>query len=1153
MSIISTINTGLTSFKRDLSVTSNNLANLNTVGFKKSTVSFADIFANDPTSNAKTAVGSGVINASVDKVMSQGAMASTARITDLAIAGQGFFTLGATGNAPKFPAVSIPTFTGVGLTPATWPATMVNPPYPQLPSVTGVGLPSATWMEPPSVTLVGVNLPKAEMLLPKAHLIDINYTETSFTNGDFSEGPSITTGNVVSVPGWKIYNEQVLLGQNGTPGSSLIGGFPTPIDPSPNPIGSSGGISRGDDYTVEGASFTGNFVGQVAALPSAVTTNQGYDIVHGPYLVSDSSVAIKQGATVSFKYRVEAGGDAPDVYAYLLNIDTGDTIQLLDETGLPNISTPDEIKSNTIDVAGDYKFVFVSGSFDWSGGRVAGASLIIDDVSISNNTDPDGDSYEILVDGISRGTGTRSDAPKSVDLSNYVNDYGSVIEVKFSNSKDAWPWSYKLKEDNIVVKENDWKGSVNTVETDSYNTEPEGPGITPDPAISWSEGVLSGTCKNVFHCDEGAGIGSLGGFSGRDPYISFGNGGSIGERFLGFDNIDFSSKNKISFDVINGTNFNGGEDHDGGESLNLEYSIDGGQTFKLLASLTSGSLIQEWTEKSFSIPSEAQISNAYVRFYQSNSSGSHFDQWGLANISFERTEPATVTNDITQSVPWSEGVQSGSAKNVSVTAADGSGTGSNGAFSGEVPYITFGSGGVAGPRYFLVDNLDLSHTSSVNFKLKCGDDLNGGEKPDAPLEDLKVLFSVDGGTTFSMLGTFSSAEIATNEWQSKSLSFPTGAKATDVCLKFQQDGSSGADYDHWALSNISFVPDATPPYPEPATVKTQTGASYQWVLDGKDTVAQNVFVSDQSLGIGSNMPFSGKQPYISFGGGGVAGQRSLTYPPLDLRSKVSLQFDIIAGNNSNGGDKSDTGELMFVEYSTDGGKTFSYLKSFDNAKGSISEWSTQTISLPIDAKAENVQLRFRQAGSSGPQYDHWGLTNIAFVDPSEASKVADTRVYTRAGNFAVDKEGYLTASSGLRVLGTNVLTQNELEAVQIPLSYKGSLLAGINVNSGGRVTATYSDGASLPLYDLAIASFANEGSLKSIGNTHMTATRESGDVRYFTSAQSGRTIMSATLERANTDVTSELMGMLSTQQKYNANARMLQAYIESASLFTDKL
>ena len=139
------------------------------------------------------------------------------------------------------------------------------------------------------------------------------------------------------------------------------------------------------------------------------------------------------------------------------------------------------------------------------------------------------------------------------------------------------------------------------------------------------------------------------------------------------------------------------------------------------------------------------------------------------------------------------------------------------------------------------------------------------------------------------------------------------------------------------------------------------------------------------------------------------------------------------------------------------------------------------------------------------------------------------------------------------MLGTNVLTQNELEAVQIPLSYKGSLLAGINVNSGGRVTATYSDGASLPLYDLAIASFANEGSLKSIGNTHMTATRESGDVRYFTSAQSGRTIMSATLERANTDVTSELMEMLSTQQKYNANTRMLKAYIESASLFTDKL
>jgi flagellar hook protein FlgE len=106
--MLSVILTGLNVAQKDLSVTANNLANAGTVGFKRSEANFVDVFANDSTSSAKTQVGSGASVDKVQKIMSQGSMTTTSRVTDLAIAGRGFFVLapevaaGAAAAAPLF-------------------------------------------------------------------------------------------------------------------------------------------------------------------------------------------------------------------------------------------------------------------------------------------------------------------------------------------------------------------------------------------------------------------------------------------------------------------------------------------------------------------------------------------------------------------------------------------------------------------------------------------------------------------------------------------------------------------------------------------------------------------------------------------------------------------------------------------------------------------------------------------------------------------------------------------------------------------------------------------------------------------------------------------------------------------------------------------
>lgn len=87
---------GLHVSQKSLNVTSNNLANAGTTGFKRSEASFVDVFANDPTTGSKVAVGSGAAVGVVERSTAQGQLMTTDSVTDLAISGRGYFTVLAT-------------------------------------------------------------------------------------------------------------------------------------------------------------------------------------------------------------------------------------------------------------------------------------------------------------------------------------------------------------------------------------------------------------------------------------------------------------------------------------------------------------------------------------------------------------------------------------------------------------------------------------------------------------------------------------------------------------------------------------------------------------------------------------------------------------------------------------------------------------------------------------------------------------------------------------------------------------------------------------------------------------------------------------------------------------------------------------------------
>ena len=85
--------TGLNGAQSDISATSNNIANVNTTGFKRSRAEFGDIFATSPLQNASSSIGSGTILKSVKQQFTQGNITSSLNVLDMAISGQGFFSL----------------------------------------------------------------------------------------------------------------------------------------------------------------------------------------------------------------------------------------------------------------------------------------------------------------------------------------------------------------------------------------------------------------------------------------------------------------------------------------------------------------------------------------------------------------------------------------------------------------------------------------------------------------------------------------------------------------------------------------------------------------------------------------------------------------------------------------------------------------------------------------------------------------------------------------------------------------------------------------------------------------------------------------------------------------------------------------------------
>ena len=107
--------------------------------------------------------------------------------------------------------------------------------------------------------------------------------------------------------------------------------------------------------------------------------------------------------------------------------------------------------------------------------------------------------------------------------------------------------------------------------------------------------------------------------------------------------------------------------------------------------------------------------------------------------------------------------------------------------------------------------------------------------------------------------------------------------------------------------------------------------------------------------------------------------------------------------------------------------------------------------------------------------------------------------------------------------------------------YASGELTGVNVSKDGTLMASYSNGLTRPEGKVALARFTNPQGLAPSGNNNWVQTNDSGPVLYG-SAGSGSfgQIQGAALEESNVDLTAELVGMMTAQRSYQANAQTIK-------------
>lgn len=232
-----------------------------------------------------------------------------------------------------------------------------------------------------------------------------------------------------------------------------------------------------------------------------------------------------------------------------------------------------------------------------------------------------------------------------------------------------------------------------------------------------------------------------------------------------------------------------------------------------------------------------------------------------------------------------------------------------------------------------------------------------------------------------------------------------------------------------------------------------------------------------------------------------------------------------------------------------------------NENGQLSD-----ITLPLEAAAPAVRTTAATVAGNLPSETAVGqtITREATVYDASGAKHTMSLAYTRtAGGWDVTgrngqgttattsltfgTDGKLTAGGTLAVGGIRVdmgdltgFSSLNTAAIGSQNGREAGALQGYSISKDGTVTGTFSNGASLALGRIALATFANPAGLEKTGASGYRATANSGGATVGGPGSAGvGSLAAGTLEMSNVDLSQEFTNLIVAQRGFQANARII--------------
>jgi flagellar hook protein FlgE len=213
-----------------------------------------------------------------------------------------------------------------------------------------------------------------------------------------------------------------------------------------------------------------------------------------------------------------------------------------------------------------------------------------------------------------------------------------------------------------------------------------------------------------------------------------------------------------------------------------------------------------------------------------------------------------------------------------------------------------------------------------------------------------------------------------------------------------------------------------------------------------------------------------------------------------------------------------------------------------------SAFTNPKLTIGIGASVESIEQNF----SLGPLEQTGSALDLAINGDGFFKTVSNPggqAMFTRNGSFKVDENGFVHDGSQnrLQVFPTNtstgVVTSTTPVDAQIPAQNAATPpadFAGVSVNENGNIVASYADGTNLVVGKVALASFISPTGLKQMGSSNWQQTGLSGAAAYGEPGEGAfGNLKSGTLERSNVDISDELVGLITAQRNFQANAKAI--------------